>query len=133
MHNLLSVQRAGDRRIEQGHEFGHVGEVVDAGHGPFDGGRAVACGDPVGQCVKLDDELVVGDRVGGCAVRLVDADTMHVAVIGDDFQVRGEALGDVGVVTGLVEVDVGAFYETPDVVGVQSRGRELLRQHVAVE
>ena len=47
----------------------------------------VACGDPVGQRVELGDELVVGDRVGGCAVRLVDADAMHLAVIGGDGEV----------------------------------------------
>ena len=90
-------------------------------HGAFDRGGAVAVGDPVGQRVELDDELVVGDRVVGCAVRLVDADAMHVAVVGGDGQVGGEPFGDVGAVSRLVEVDLGAFDETPDVVGVQAR------------
>ena len=88
-----------------------VGEVVDAGHGLFDGGRAAAAGDPVGQRVELGDQFVVGDRVGRVrrAVGRRGRDARSPSSVVTAMSVR-EALGDGGRrSSALVEVDVGAF------------------------
>src|SRR5258705_8224 len=130
---LLSVQCAGDRRGEKVHEVPDVVEAIKLDHRAFDRGGAVAVGDPVGQSMELDDELVVVAGVVGCAVRLGDAGAVHGPVVGGDGQVGGEPFGDVGAVSRLVELDLGAVDEMPDVVCIESVRRELLGQHVSVQ
>jgi hypothetical protein len=46
--------------------------------------------------MELRDEFVVGNRVGGRAVRLVDAGVVFGAVPGGHGDVGAELLGDVG-------------------------------------
>ena len=66
-------------------------------------------------------------------MRLGDAGAVHGPVVGGDGQVGGEPFGDVGAVSRLVQVDLGAVDETPDVVRIEAVRRELLGQHVAVQ
>ncbi len=97
-----------------------VVEAIKLDHRAFDRGGAVAVGDPVGQSMELDDELIVVAGIVGCAVRLGDANAVHGPVVGGDGQVGGEPFGDVGAVTRLVQVDLGAVDETPDVVRIEA-------------
>ena len=67
---VLSVQCARDGRGEQIDQVVDVVEVLETRRSPARSPRRVPAGHPVGQRMELRDQFVVGDRIGGCAMRL---------------------------------------------------------------
>src|SRR6516162_6497471 len=131
--SVLSVQCARDGIGEQVYQGVDVIECLEADHRPLDRLGASAVGYPVGERMELCDELLVGDRVGGRAVPLDDTGPVHGAVPRGYRDIGSESLGDVGRGERFVEVHRRCRDQRPDVVGIQTAGGELLRQHVAVE
>src|SRR5262249_6985266 len=78
--SVPSIQCARDGVGEQIYQWFGVVEVVQTDDSPLDRFGAHAAGDPVGERVELRDEFVVGNRVGGRAVRLNDAGVVHGAI-----------------------------------------------------
>src|SRR5246127_299868 len=92
--SVLSVQCARDGVGEQIYQVVGVVEVVKTDDCPLDRFGAPTAGDPVGERVELRDEFVVGNRVGGRAVWLVDAGVVFGAIRGGHGDVGAELLGD---------------------------------------
>src|SRR6516162_3470343 len=125
--SVLSVQCARDGIGEQIYQGAGVVECLEADHRPLDRLSASAVGYPVGERVELCDELLVGHRVSGRAVRLDYTGPVHGAVPRGRRDLRAELLGYVGLCKRFVQVHRRCRDQRPDVVGIQAGGGELLR------